>query len=69
MLPIERHLRLSHSSPDELRARALEYRKAVACTRCTQTREAFRRLADRFERLAQERDREITTLPGSHSND
>jgi hypothetical protein len=56
MLPIEQHLRLSDLTPDELRGRALEYRQSAARAECADVRDTFQRLADRFERLAQERE-------------
>ena len=49
--------RLSHRSPSELRARAAEFQQMAKDARPTQVIGALLRIADRYQALAEERER------------
>jgi len=52
----EKHPRLSDLTSDQIRGRAREYRTMAANVACTTLADALRRLADRYDRLAEEND-------------
>jgi hypothetical protein len=54
---------LSERSSAELRARAAEYRRMAATARTETVMESLRQLAERFDALADQRERGVTLLP------